>query len=104
MSDITTNAVVVNPRPIFTDSRTFRAVANGKIYVGKIDTDPTIPSNQIPVYLENENGDKVQILNHSMLRLANTPRGSTAFEKALSNVQNVVNSFVQSSKSEDLSE
>ncbi|MEB3721312.1 phage tailspike protein, partial [Escherichia coli] len=61
MSDITTNAVVVNPRPIFTDSRTFRAVANGKIYVGKIDTDPTIPSNQIPVYLENENGDKVQI-------------------------------------------
>lgn len=61
MSDITTNAVVVNPRPIFTDSRTFRAVANGKIYVGKIDTDPTIPSNHIPVYLENENGDKVQI-------------------------------------------
>ncbi|HFP2167206.1 TPA: lytic transglycosylase domain-containing protein [Escherichia coli] len=41
---------------------------------------------------------------NAMLRLANTPRGSTAFEKALSNVQNVVNSFVQSSKSEALSE
>jgi hypothetical protein len=61
MSDITANVVVTNPRPIFTDSRTFRAVANGRIYIGLIDTDPTIPSNQIPVYLENEDGDHVQI-------------------------------------------
>ncbi|HIF3244867.1 TPA: phage tailspike protein, partial [Salmonella enterica] len=32
MTDITANVVVSNPRPIFTDSRTFRAVANGRIY------------------------------------------------------------------------
>lgn len=35
--------------------------ANGKIYIGKIDTDPTIPSNQIPVYLENEDGTHVPV-------------------------------------------
>ncbi|HBL4909036.1 phage tailspike protein [Enterobacter hormaechei] len=61
MSDITANVVVTNPRPIFTDSRTFRAVANGRIYIGLIDTDPTIPTNQIPVYIENEDGSHVQI-------------------------------------------
>lgn len=61
MVDIVANVVITNPRPIFTDSRTFKAVANGRIYIGKIDTDPTIPSNQIPVYLENEDGSHVQI-------------------------------------------
>ncbi|EMB4292218.1 right-handed parallel beta-helix repeat-containing protein [Enterobacter roggenkampii] len=61
MADIIPNVVVTNPRPIFTDSRTFRAVANGRIYIGEIDTDPTIPSNQIPVYVQNEDGSTVQI-------------------------------------------
>lgn len=61
MSDITANVVVTNPRPIFTDSRTFRAVANGRIYIGLIDTDPTIPANQIQVYLEGEDGTPVPI-------------------------------------------
>lgn len=32
---------------------------------------------------------------NAMLRLANTPRGSTAFEKALSDVERAVNSFAQ---------
>lgn len=41
---------------------------------------------------------------NAMLRLANTPRGSTAFEKALSDVERAVNSFAQGSKSEALSE
>ncbi|WP_368941437.1 phage tailspike protein [Citrobacter werkmanii] len=61
MSDITANVVVSNPRPIFTESRSFKAVANGKIYIGQIDTDPTDPVNQIPVYIANENGSYVQI-------------------------------------------
>ncbi|HGH4643541.1 TPA: phage tailspike protein [Enterobacter roggenkampii] len=61
MSDITANVVVSNPRPVFTDSRSFRAVANGRVYIGLIDSDPTIPSNQIPVYIENEDGTHVQI-------------------------------------------
>lgn len=61
MSDITANVVVSNPRPIFTDSRSLKAVANGRVYIGEIDTDPTIPTNQIPVYIENEDGSHVQI-------------------------------------------
>ena len=61
MSDIFANVVVSNPRPIFTDSRTFRAVANGRIYVGQIDTDPTIPANQVQVYIENEDGTYVPV-------------------------------------------
>ncbi|HBN6007091.1 TPA: lytic transglycosylase domain-containing protein [Enterobacter cloacae] len=41
---------------------------------------------------------------NAMLRLANTPRGSTAFEKALSDVERIVKSFAQGAKSEALSE
>lgn len=41
---------------------------------------------------------------NAMLRLANTPRGSTSFEKALSDVERVVNSFAQGAKYEALSE
>ncbi|MCM7455900.1 lytic transglycosylase domain-containing protein [Enterobacter hormaechei] len=41
---------------------------------------------------------------NAMLRLANTPRGSTAFEKALSDVERIVNSFAQGAKYEALSE
>ncbi|ECJ2644832.1 hypothetical protein MSU26_003366 [Salmonella enterica] len=61
MTDITPNVVVSNPRPIFTDTRTFRAVANGRIYIGQIDTDPVNHANQIPVYIENDDGSHVQI-------------------------------------------
>lgn len=41
---------------------------------------------------------------NSMLRLANTPRGSTAFEKALAEVERAVNSVAQGAKSDALSE
>lgn len=41
---------------------------------------------------------------NAMLRLANTPRGSTAFEKALADVERAVNSVAQGAKSEALSE
>ncbi|EEJ8454163.1 lytic transglycosylase domain-containing protein [Salmonella enterica subsp. enterica] len=41
---------------------------------------------------------------NAMLRLANTPRGSTAFEKALSDVERIVNSLAQGTKSQSLSE
>ncbi|EAP0955436.1 lytic transglycosylase domain-containing protein [Salmonella enterica] len=41
---------------------------------------------------------------NALLRLANTPRGSTAFEKALSDVERIVNSFAQGTKSQSLSE
>ncbi|EOA6240007.1 phage tailspike protein, partial [Salmonella enterica subsp. enterica serovar Kentucky] len=38
MSDITANAVVSMPSQLFTMPRSFKAVANGKIYIGQIDT------------------------------------------------------------------
>ncbi|EBK3663424.1 lytic transglycosylase domain-containing protein [Salmonella enterica] len=41
---------------------------------------------------------------NAMLRLDNTPRGSTAFEKALSDVERIVNSFAQGAKTQSLSE
>ena len=41
---------------------------------------------------------------NALLRLANTPRGSTGFEKALSQVETFVNSLAQGSKSEALGE
>ncbi|EEJ5140582.1 lytic transglycosylase domain-containing protein [Salmonella enterica subsp. enterica serovar Hadar] len=44
------------------------------------------------------------LARNAMLRLANTPRGSTAFEKAVSDVERAVNSFAQGTKSESLSE
>lgn len=61
MSDITANIVVSMPSQLFTMPRSFKAVANGKIYIGQIDTDPVNPANQIPVYLENEDGSHVQV-------------------------------------------
>ncbi|EMD6453381.1 endorhamnosidase, partial [Salmonella enterica] len=70
MSDITANVVVSNPRPIFTESRSFKAVANGKIYIGQIDTDPVNPANQIPVYIENEDGSHVQIAQPLIINAA----------------------------------
>ncbi|WP_312212329.1 phage tailspike protein [Pseudescherichia sp.] len=61
MADINANVVVSNPRALFTASRSLKALVNGRIYIGEIDTDPTLPSNQIPVYIENEDGSLVQI-------------------------------------------
>ncbi len=53
MTDITANVIVSMPSQLFTMARSFKAVANGKIYIGKIDTDPVNPENQIQVYVEN---------------------------------------------------
>ncbi|MBU9829887.1 right-handed parallel beta-helix repeat-containing protein [Rahnella sp. FC061912-K] len=61
MADIIPNVVVSMPSQLFTLARSFKAAANGKIYIGKIDTDPTIPTNRIQVYLENEDGSHVPV-------------------------------------------
>lgn len=61
MSDISANVVISMPSQLFTMARSFKAVANGKIYIGQVDTDPTIPSNQIQIYLENEDGSHVPV-------------------------------------------
>ncbi len=56
MADITPNVVVSMPSQLFTLRRAFKSCSNGKIYIGKIDTAPTLPENQIQAYLENEDG------------------------------------------------
>ncbi|EPQ3347133.1 phage head-binding domain-containing protein [Citrobacter freundii] len=62
MSDsIIPNVVIGMPSQLFTMPRSFKAVANGKIYIGQIDTDPVNPANQIQVYLENEDGSHVPV-------------------------------------------
>lgn len=64
MSDITPNVVVSMPSQLFTLARSFKAAANGKIYISKIDTPPgemTDPDNYVQVYLENEDGGYVPV-------------------------------------------
>ena len=61
MADIVPNVVIGMPSQLFTLARSFKAASNGKIYIGKIDSDPTIPSNQIQVYIQNEDSSTVPI-------------------------------------------
>lgn len=73
MTDITANVVVSMPSQLFTMARSFKAVANGKIYIGKIDTDPVNPDNQIQVYVENEDGSHVPIAQPIVINAAGYP-------------------------------
>lgn len=73
MSDIIPNVVVSMPSQQFTLARKFQAASNGKIYIGKIDADPTIPSNQIQVYLENEDGSTIPVAQPLIINQAGFP-------------------------------
>ncbi|MGU3904786.1 phage tailspike protein [Escherichia coli] len=73
MTDITANVIVSMPSQLFTMSRSFKAVANGKIYIGKIDTDPVNPENQIQVYVENEDGSHVPVSQPIIINAAGYP-------------------------------
>lgn len=73
MADVTANVVVSMPAQLFTAARSFKAVANGRIYIGKIDTDPTIPENQIQVYIENEDNSLVPIEQPIIINAAGFP-------------------------------
>lgn len=74
------NVVVSMPSQLFTLARKFQAASNGKIFIGKIDTDPTIPENQIQVYLENEDGTTVPVSQPLIINQAGYPvyNGQTA--------------------------
>ena len=61
------------PSQLFTLARKFQAASNGKIYIGKIDTDPTIPENQIQVYLENEDGSIIPVAQPLIINQAGFP-------------------------------
>ncbi|HHO9667302.1 TPA: phage tailspike protein [Escherichia coli] len=70
---INANVVVSMPSQLFTMARSFKAVANGKIYIGKIDTDPVNPENQIQVYVENEDGSHVPVSQPIIINTAGYP-------------------------------
>ncbi|MHA3991690.1 phage tailspike protein, partial [Salmonella enterica] len=73
MSDITSTVVVSMPSQLFTMARSFQAVANGKIYIVKIDTDPVNPEYQIPVYLEREDVTHVHVAQPIVINSAGYP-------------------------------
>ncbi|CAD5472466.1 phage head-binding domain-containing protein [Escherichia coli] len=73
MTDIITNVVIGMPSQLFTMARSFKAVANGKIYIGKIDTDPVNPENQIQVYVDNEDGSHVPVPQPIIINAAGYP-------------------------------
>lgn len=68
-----TNYLVSNPTNPFTTPRSFKSIANGKIYIGQVDTDPANPVNQIPVYLVNEDGSEVQIAQPIIINAGGFP-------------------------------
>ncbi|WP_249979476.1 phage head-binding domain-containing protein [Escherichia coli] len=70
---INANVIVSMPSQLFTMARSFKAVANGKIYIGKIDTDPVNPENQIQVYVENEDGSHVPVAQPIIINAAGYP-------------------------------
>lgn len=61
------------PSQLFTLARKFQAASNGKIFIGKIDTDPTLPENQIQVYLENEDGSYIPVAQPLIINQAGFP-------------------------------
>ncbi|HDO7420684.1 TPA: hypothetical protein P4F30_000691 [Escherichia coli] len=73
MTEITPNVVIGMPSQLFTMARSFKAVANGEIYIGKIDTDPVNPENQIQVYVENEDGSHVPVSQPIIINAAGYP-------------------------------
>ncbi|WP_249294596.1 phage head-binding domain-containing protein [Proteus mirabilis] len=73
MSDIIPNVVVSMPSQLFTLARKFQAASNGKIFIGKIDTDPTLPENQIQVYLEDEDGSHIPVPQPLIINQAGLP-------------------------------
>lgn len=77
MSDsITANVVVSMPSQLFTLARSFKANANGKIYISKIDTPPgemTDPDNYVQVYLENEDGSHVPMAQPIVINAGGYP-------------------------------
>lgn len=74
MSDIIPNVVVSQPAQLFTLARSFKANANGKVYIGQIDTDPVNPANQIQVYIDPEDGsDPIPVSQPIIINAAGYP-------------------------------
>lgn len=54
--------LVDSPYTPFTIKNQFKAISNGKVYIGEVDKDPLNPSQQIQVYVVNESGVNVPVI------------------------------------------
>lgn len=79
------NTVISMPSQLFTLASSFKAASNGNIYIGEVDTDPTIPSNQIQVYLEQEDGNLVPVSQPIKINSAGYPVYSGQIAKFVAN-------------------
>lgn len=68
-----TNFLVSMPSAPFSSPRAFKAVSNGKIYIGLPDSDPVNPVNQVPVYVVNEDGSEVQVAQPIIINAGGFP-------------------------------
>ncbi|EPB9581021.1 phage head-binding domain-containing protein [Escherichia coli] len=73
MSNIVPNVIISMPSQLFTLARKFQAASNGKIFIGKIDSDPTLLQNQVQVYVENEDGSHVPVSQPIIINAAGYP-------------------------------
>lgn len=53
--------LVDSPYSPFTIKNQFKAISNGKVYIGEVDKDPLNPSQQIQVYVVDETGSNVPV-------------------------------------------
>ncbi|WP_460901464.1 phage tailspike protein, partial [Staphylococcus aureus] len=67
------NVVVCVRSLLFTMPRSFIAVANGKIYIAKIDTYPMTPENQTHIDVENDGGSHVPVSHPIIITDAGYP-------------------------------
>ncbi len=67
------NYLISMPANTFSMLRQFKAIANGRIYIGLPDTDPVNPANQIPVYIVNESGAEVQVAQPIIINAGGFP-------------------------------
>ncbi|EMB7755227.1 TPA: family 43 glycosylhydrolase [Serratia marcescens] len=64
---------VIPPR-LLTLVSSFKGSANGQMYIGRADTDPLVSANQIPVYLEREDGSRMLVSQPILLDESSAPR------------------------------
>lgn len=67
------NYLISMPANTFSMPRQFKAISNGRIFIGQPDTDPVNPANQIPVYIVNEDGSEVQVAQPIIINAGGFP-------------------------------
>lgn len=55
----------------------FKGSANGQMYIGRVDTNPIMSANQVPVYLEREDGSRTLVSQPILLNENSVPRISS---------------------------